>query len=630
MPSQSLFLHKLLITCKSFTSRIFLASILLGVCLSVHAQDTVSKATTATSKSAIASLQRSLTREVKTPEDAKALYETARKLNYKAGQVMALCQLAVVYDRQQQTALSRSAIKDALRLAPGVTDVDDAEWALEAASDLQDDYETPSAGFKAAFAPIMMSLGKSLAKGTLGLNSKDLAQFQEATKISAQINAQVNKSLGRTSKNKSYFKVPGNSKNDYSDAWLDTLMGAIMGGPNADKKLAAQKSKRDATKALSNNFAKKGDYAEAYKYYLQYSTYKDSLTQAATSRRLAALAYKQSLLKKEGQIALLTKDRQLREQGSKRQLQLMLGLFGFIVLLVTILVILGRNNQVKKKVNLKLNEQKEELQHALSELKTTQEQLIQSEKMASLGELTAGIAHEIQNPLNFVNNFSEVSTELVRELKEDYQKADSHNEVDLELINDIEGNLQKITEHGRRASSIIKGMLEHSRSSSGQKVQTDLNALVEEYLKLSYHGLRAKDNTFQSKMATELQSNLGEVAIVPQEVGRVLLNIFNNGFYAINQRKKAGEINYEPLLTVKTIKENGQAKIVIRDNGKGIPESVKQKIFQPFFTTKPTGEGTGLGLSLSYDVITKGHSGTIKVDSAENQFTEFTITLPVA
>lgn len=605
-----------------------MVAILFAVPQSVFAQDTVSKASNTASNIAIASLQRSLTREVKTAEDAKALYETARKLKYQAGQVVALCQLAIVYDRQQQAALSNSALHDALRMAPNVTGVDDAEWALEAASDLQDDYETPSPRFKASFAPIMMSLGKSLAKGTLGLNSKELAQFQEATKLSAQINAQVNKSLGKNTKYKSNFKVPGGSKNDYSDAWLDTLMSAIIGTPHTSKKITIQKNKLDANKALSNDFAKKGNYAEAYKYYLQYSAYKDSLTLEATSRRMAALAYKQSLLKKEGQIALLTKDRQLRDQKSKRQLQLTLGLFGFIVLLVTILVILGRNNQVKKQVNLKLNEQKEELQHALSELKTTQEQLIQSEKMASLGELTAGIAHEIQNPLNFVNNFSEVSTELVRELKEDYQKADSPKEVDLELINDIEGNLQKITEHGRRASSIIKGMLEHSRSSSGQKVQTDLNALVEEYLKLSYHGLRAKDNTFQSKMVTELQSSLGEVLIVPQEIGRVLLNIFNNGFYAINQRKKAGISGYEPILTVKTIKENGQVKIVIRDNGKGIPESVKQKIFQPFFTTKPTGEGTGLGLSLSYDVITKGHGGTIKVDSEENQFTEFTITLP--
>jgi two-component system NtrC family sensor kinase len=628
MPSSFFFIQARLTKLRSFSFAIFMVAILFAAPQFVFAQDTVSKASNTAFNIAIASLQRSLTREVKTAEEAKALYETARKLKYQAGQVVALCQLAIVYDRQQQAALSNSALHDALRMAPNVTGVDDAEWALEAASDLQDDYETPSPRFKASFAPIMMSLGKSLAKGTLGLNSKELAQFQEATKLSAQINAQVNKSLGKNTKYKSNFKVPVGSKKDYSDAWLDTLMGAIMGGPNTDKKLSVQKSKRDATKALSNNFAKKGDYAEAYKYYLQYSAYKDSLTLAATSRKLAALAYKQALLKKEGQIALLTKDRQLREQGSKRQLQLTLGLFGFIILLVTILVILGRNNQVRRQVNLKLNEQKEELQHALSELKTTQEQLIQSEKMASLGELTAGIAHEIQNPLNFVNNFSEVSTELVRELKEDYQKTDSPKEIDLELINDIEGNLQKITEHGRRASSIIKGMLEHSRSSSGQKVQTDLNALVEEYLKLSYHGLRAKDNTFQSKMVIELQSGLGEVLIVPQEIGRVLLNIFNNGFYAINQRKKAGINGYEPLLTVKTYKEDGQVKIVIRDNGNGISESVKQKIFQPFFTTKPTGEGTGLGLSLSYDVITKGHGGTIKVDSEENQFTEFTITLP--
>jgi hypothetical protein len=256
MPSP-FFIQKRLTKLRSFAFTIFMVAILYAAPQFVFAQDTVSKASNTASNIAIASLQRSLTREVKTAEEAKALYKTARKVKYQAGQVVALCQLAILYDRQQQTALSNSALRDALRMAPNVTGVDDAEWALEAASDLQDDYETPSPRFKASFAPIMMSLGKSLAKGTLGLNSKELAQFQEATKLSAQINAQVNKSLGKNTKYKSNFKVPVGSKKDYSDAWLDTLMGAIMGGPNTDKKLSVQKSKRDATKALSNNFAKR-------------------------------------------------------------------------------------------------------------------------------------------------------------------------------------------------------------------------------------------------------------------------------------------------------------------------------------------------------------------------------------
>lgn len=274
--------------------------------------------------------------------------------------------------------------------------------------------------------------------------------------------------------------------------------------------------------------------------------------------------------------------------------------------------------------------QKEELELALKELKATQSQLIQSEKMASLGELTAGIAHEIQNPLNFVNNFSEVSNEMIDELKEEWSKDDSERNKDFEeeILNDISQNLEKILHHGKRADAIVKGMLQHSRISSGQKEPTDINALADEYLRLAYHGLRAKDKSFNAEMKTDFAENIGKINVVPQDVGRVILNLITNAFYAVKDAKRAKGENFQPTVWITTKKENGNICISVKDNGTGIPESVKSKIFQPFFTTKPTGEGTGLGLSLSYDII-KAHGGKIEVKSKQGEGTEFTIELPV-
>lgn len=272
--------------------------------------------------------------------------------------------------------------------------------------------------------------------------------------------------------------------------------------------------------------------------------------------------------------------------------------------------------------------QKEELEKALNHLKATQNQLIHAEKMASLGELTAGIAHEIQNPLNFVNNFSEVSVELVEELREESQKPERDVELITDLLSDIEQNLQKIQHHGKRADSIVKGMLQHSRTSSGQKENVDLNAMADEYLRLAYHGLRAKDKTFNAKMVTELDPTLGKVNVLPQDLGRVLLNMLTNAFYAVSEKKRQQPQGYDPTVWIVTQSRPGQVIIRIRDNGTGMPDSVKQKIFQPFFTTKPTGQGTGLGLSLSYDIITKGHGGSLEVVTQEGTCTEFIIRLP--
>ncbi|KAA9037746.1 GHKL domain-containing protein [Ginsengibacter hankyongi] len=259
-------------------------------------------------------------------------------------------------------------------------------------------------------------------------------------------------------------------------------------------------------------------------------------------------------------------------------------------------------------------------------LKATQSQLIQSEKMASLGELTAGIAHEIQNPLNFVNNFSEVNKELLLEMKDEIRKGNM-DEVDT-LANDVITNEEKINHHGKRADAIVKGMLQHSRNSSGIEEPTDINELADEYLRLSYHGLRAKDKSFNAGFKTDFDNGIRKIDIVPQDIGRVLLNLYNNAFYAVNEKAKQQTNGYEPAISVTTKKEGDKVILTVKDNGNGIPQKVIDKIFQPFFTTKPAGEGTGLGLSLSYDII-KAHRGEIKVNTSEGEFTEFEIQLPV-
>ena len=279
---------------------------------------------------------------------------------------------------------------------------------------------------------------------------------------------------------------------------------------------------------------------------------------------------------------------------------------------------------------LNLKEEKKRTEEALVELKATQSQLIQSEKMASLGELTAGIAHEIQNPLNFVNNFSEVSTELVDEMNEEIDKGNLQDAK--EIANDLKQNLEKINHHGKRAGDIVKGMLQHSRSSSGQKEPTDINKLADEYLRLAYHGLRAKDKTFNATMITDYDESIGNINIIPQDIGRVILNLINNAFYAAPLPPARGfsdpDYKHVPTVWVSTKKVSDKVFVSVRDNGPGIPQKILDKIFQPFFTTKPTGQGTGLGLSLSYDIV-KAHGGELKVETKEGEGSEFIIKLPL-
>ena len=301
---------------------------------------------------------------------------------------------------------------------------------------------------------------------------------------------------------------------------------------------------------------------------------------------------------------------------------------------------LDRTEKVKRTTAILLEETIEELElkrkaieesnsaltKSLQELKAAQAQLIQSEKMASLGELTAGIAHEIQNPLNFVNNFSEVNIELSDEILEAASKGDL--EEIMQLAADIRSNQEKIREHGKRADGIVKGMLQHSRTSSGEKEPTDINAVADEYLRLAYHGIRAKDMLFNAKLVTDFDENLGKVNIIPQDIGRVILNLITNAFYAVAEKKKLIGGDYEPIVTVSTKKNGDKIFVTVADNGNGIPQKVLDKIFQPFFTTKPTGQGTGLGLSLSYDIV-KAHGGELKVETKEGEGSEFVIQLPI-
>jgi signal transduction histidine kinase len=294
------------------------------------------------------------------------------------------------------------------------------------------------------------------------------------------------------------------------------------------------------------------------------------------------------------------------------------------------LILSTQNETLEKQVTERTNA----LTNSLKELKETQTQLIQKEKLASLGELTAGIAHEIQNPLNFVNNFSELSVDLAKELNEEMDKETIDKDFIKELMVDLTSNQEKINHHGKRASSIVKGMLEHSRASTGVKEMTDINALADEYFRLSYHGLRAKDKDFNATMETDFDKNLPKINVIPQDLGRVILNLFNNAFYAVHQRQQLSESlklseSYTPSVFLTTQLIDNQIVIKVRDNGTGMPESVRAKVFQPFFTTKPTGSGTGLGLSLAYDIVTKGHGGILEVISKENEFTEFMIKLPL-
>jgi signal transduction histidine kinase len=396
--------------------------------------------------------------------------------------------------------------------------------------------------------------------------------------------------------------------------------------------LASSQGILAAATVLSNVY-ESVDVRQALQYYKLAVATKDSMFNQETSERILSINEDEKTRLQEIAAAR-------RESINAVRQYVMLG--GLAVFLFIALVLL-RNNRRQQKANellrqqkIETDAQKEKAENAFQELKEAQDQLVQQEKMASLGELTAGIAHEIQNPLNFVNNFSEVSSELLDEMEIEFNEG--RMEDGFSIASDIKQNLAKITFHGKRADSIVKGMLYHSRTTTGQKELTDLNLLVEEYLRLSYHGLRAKDRVFNSNFQMDLDPSIGKIKAIPQDLGRVMLNLFNNAFYAVSEKEHLlsdahhfkNRQTYEPLVTLSTKKYADRIEIKVWDNGLGIPAPIINKIFQPFFTTKPAQQGTGLGLSLSYEIITTGHSGEIKVNTLEGEFAEFTVVLPLS
>ena len=371
---------------------------------------------------------------------------------------------------------------------------------------------------------------------------------------------------------------------------------------------------------LSLCYEKTGKYNNALTTYKTGSQILDSVRSRENIRKATELNMNYEYEKKQD--AQRIEQEQKDKITKERQIALLIGL-GLMLILAIVAFRAFRN---KQKANAILTKQKEEIQNTLVKLEATQKQLIQSEKMASLGELTAGIAHEIQNPLNFVNNFSDVNSELIDEARLEIEKGNTEDVK--QILTDIKDNEDKINHHGKRADAIVKGMLQHSRTSSGIKEPTDINALCDEYLRLAYHGLRAKDKLLNAKFETDFDTSIGKIIIVPQEIGRAVLNLVNNAFYAVNEKQKQNIPGYEPTVTISTSKSNEKIEIKVKDNGNGIPQKIQDKIFQPFFTTKPTGQGTGLGLSLSYDIV-KAHGGELKVASEEGVGSEFQIILPI-
>ena len=368
---------------------------------------------------------------------------------------------------------------------------------------------------------------------------------------------------------------------------------------------------------LSSYYDKK-DPAKALSYLKDYNAVRESLYGTKNMRAMQNLV-----------VAEVQRQQEIIEVEKAYQNKIkMYALLGGLIVLLVVAAMFYRNSVNQKKSKILLQQQKNELEQSLRQLSTTQTQLVQAEKMASLGELTAGIAHEIQNPLNFVNNFADLNVELIDELQQELKTGNTEEAI--AISNDIKDNEQKINHHGKRADAIVKSMLQHSRKSSGQKELTDINALCDEYLRLSYHGLRAKDKSFNADFETKFDTTLALINVEPQDIGRVILNLINNAFYAVNERqKKEQDSGYKPMVTLTTSKQGDQVVIEVADNGTGMPERVKEKIFQPFFTTKPTGEGTGLGLSLSYDIVTKGHGGKMEVETKETVGTNFIVRLPL-
>jgi two-component system, NtrC family, sensor kinase len=551
--------------------------------------------------------------------DALGLAEKSRNTKWI---ILCKTQMGANLVGMKETAKSKIYLTEAMQLADSVNDIDGLEHCLTWLGRIAEMENKPEDAAKFYRRKVEVSgqlndyydelLGK-LSLAGLDLNQgryKDV--LEKVPKLLATANKQgfsgVN-TWGSALMAKAYLRL------DNPDSAIKYGLRAIV----TQGERHALGNVQSVHQVLGEAYSKKGQYKEAYQYLTRHLIFKDSLNESEAIRNVAAIQFTSDLDKKQSEIDLLARNQLLIKSQSDQQ-QRMLWVTGTgIVLLVAMLVLLWRINVRRQRTNLELHQQQQEL-------KAAQSLLIQSEKMASLGELTAGIAHEIQNPLNFVNNFSDLNKELIDELESELNKGNS--EEAKSIAASVRENQIKIVNHGKRADAIVKGMLEHSRSGSGVKEPTNINALADEYLKLAFHGLRAKDTSFNAATTTNYDSSIGNISIIRQDIGRVLLNLLNNAFYAVSEKKKNATPEYEPIVNVVTHRVNGVVKVTIQDNGNGIPEKILDKIFQPFFTTKPTGQGTGLGLSLSYDIV-KAHGGELKVSTAEGKGTEFVVQLPI-
>jgi two-component system, NtrC family, sensor kinase len=479
-----------------------------------------------------------------------------------------------------------------------------------------------STGKKFNNAELLMAAKVAMAQVYGEMDSIRRAEeiYNEVIEESARFGDALYSAYGHLGKAKMIFRL-GN----FEEALTLANRGISFAGQIGQRNLV-----RDGYELLADIYAAMGEGMKAFESYRQFKLTSDSLSNLEIERAAALQEASYRYTKKELEF----------QRRSLQQRWLIFSAFAGVFTLGVILFISIRSRKQLNKVIVTLHEKNQEIENqrsaledTLNKLQSTQAQLVHAEKMASLGELTAGVAHEIQNPLNFVNNFSEVTAELLEELLEEMKKGNK-DEME-EIAADMKLNLEKILLHGKRADAIVKSMLNHSRTSAGKKEPADLNALCEEYLKLSFHGMRAKDSkdalnkSFHSKYSTALDPSVGKVQIIPQEIGRVMLNLFNNAFYATSSKKESMPAGYDPMIRLETQKSGNSVKIIVEDNGPGIPPNIRDKIFQPFFTTKPSGSGTGLGLSLSYDIITKVHGGKLSVESEEGEFTRFIIELPV-
>ena len=566
----------------------------------------------------------------------KAL-DLAKAANNISSQAFTSLNMGLTYTSMEDTIRAQQFLLESIRLAK-TENIKNVE--LYGYSNLASLYSKKGEIEKAyEFAIKAARLGKEM--GDYGIQAASLSKAAESL-------GDMKKFLEAEALAKEAISIADSSNQTFNIYQANSALGAILKQqekykeaiPFLEKSVAVLDETdlyNEASGITYNNlslcYEKTGNFNKALSFYKTSSEIVDSIRSRDNIRKATELSMNYEFDKKQEaqRIEQKNKDAITRD----RQLALII-VFGLAFLLAIGAFIAYRN---KEKANFQLQKQKGEIQTALTKLTETQKQLIQSEKMASLGELTAGIAHEIQNPLNFVNNFSDVNTEMIEEME---QEIDKGNTAEVKIIaRNIKENNLKITHHGKRADAIVKGMLQHSRNSTAQKEPTDINKLADEYLRLSYHGLRAKDQFFNATLKTDFDESIEKINIIPQDIGRVLLNLFTNAFYAVTEKKKShhtlkGGMEYEPVVTVTTKRlgsppaggDGGKIEIRVADNGNGIPQKVLDKIFQPFFTTKPTGQGTGLGLSLSYDII-KAHGGEMKVKTREGEGAEFIIEVPI-